>query len=110
MTPAMIALASWQGSPSAPHASDRIGPRVEAAQRDYKRLSGTWQLTRAIVDGRPVPEAQVKATVLITDGNTFRFPQASGVGTHPAGRAPSIRARCPTRSIPWPSVDPMPGR
>ena len=57
----------------------------EAAQHDYKRLSGTWQLTRAIVDGRPVPEAQVKATVLITDDNTFRFPQASGVGTHPAG-------------------------
>jgi uncharacterized protein (TIGR03067 family) len=57
----------------------------EAADRDYKRLSGTWQLTRAVVDGNPVPEAQVKATVLITDGNTFRFPQASGVGTHPAG-------------------------
>src|SRR3989442_7889782 len=57
----------------------------EAADRDYKRLSGTWQLTRAVVDGNTVPEAQVKATVMITDGNTFRFPQASGVGTHTAG-------------------------
>jgi uncharacterized protein (TIGR03067 family) len=56
-----------------------------AAARDYERLSGTWQLTRAVVDGRPVPEAQVKQTVLITDGNTFRFPRAAGVGTHPAG-------------------------
>jgi hypothetical protein len=31
----------------------------EAAERDSRRLSGTWQLTRAIVDGNPVPEAQV---------------------------------------------------
>ena len=57
----------------------------EAADRDYQRLSGTWQLTRAVVDGNPVPDQQLKATILITDGNTFRFPQASGVGTHPAG-------------------------
>jgi len=56
-----------------------------AATRDYERLSGTWQLTRAVVDGTPVPEPQVKQTILITDGNTFRFPQAAGVGTHPAG-------------------------
>jgi uncharacterized protein (TIGR03067 family) len=25
-------------------------------------------------------------TILITDHNTFRFPKASGIGTHPAGR------------------------
>jgi hypothetical protein len=31
----------------------------EAAERDSRQLSGTWQLTRAIVDGNPVPEAQV---------------------------------------------------
>lgn len=57
----------------------------EAAEQDYRRLSGTWQLTRAVVDGNPVPEQQLKDTVLITDGDTFRFPQASGAGTHPAG-------------------------
>ena len=32
-----------------------------------------------------MPEPQVKQTILITDGNTFRFPQAAGVGTHPSG-------------------------
>ena len=64
-------------------ASDRAAQ--EAAKRDYQRLSGTWQLTRAVVDGKPVPEQQLKDTILITDANTFRFPQASGVGTHPAG-------------------------
>ena len=85
MTPALIAMVLVAGIAvsAACVGSDRAAR--EAAQRDYKRLSGTWQLTQAIVDGRPVPEAQVKATVLITDGNTFRFPQASGVGTHPAG-------------------------
>ncbi len=56
-----------------------------AAQRDYERLSGTWQLTRAVVNGRPVPANVLRNTILITDRNTFRFPKASGVGTHPAG-------------------------
>jgi uncharacterized protein (TIGR03067 family) len=57
----------------------------QAAKQDYERLTGTWQLTRAVVDGRPVPADEARRTVLITDGNTFRFPQAAGVGTHPAG-------------------------
>jgi len=56
-----------------------------AVQRDYERLSGTWQLTRGVVNGKPVPASVARNTVLITDHNTFRFPKASGVGTHPAG-------------------------
>src|SRR5437867_11601046 len=56
------------------------------AQRDYELLSGTWQLTRAAVNGKSVPASVLRNTVLITDHNTFRFPKASGVGTHPAGR------------------------
>src|SRR5215475_295680 len=56
-----------------------------AAQRDYERLSGTWQLTRGVVNGKPVPANVARNTILITDHNTFRFPKASGVGTHPAG-------------------------
>src|SRR2546423_7475600 len=50
-------------------ASDRAAR--EAAQRDYARLSGTWRLERAVVNGTPVPEPQVRQTILITDGNTF---------------------------------------
>jgi uncharacterized protein (TIGR03067 family) len=57
-----------------------------AVKKDYEELSGTWQLTRAIVNGKPVPESVLRNTILITDYNTFRFPKASGVGTHPAGR------------------------
>jgi uncharacterized protein (TIGR03067 family) len=75
----LMALAFFAGC----SASDRA--HQEAADRDYQRLSGTWQLTRAVVDGNPVAEEQLKQTILITDRNTFRFPQATGVGTHPAG-------------------------
>jgi uncharacterized protein (TIGR03067 family) len=56
-----------------------------AAQRDYQRLSGAWQLTRGVVNGKPVPKGIARNTILITDRNTFRFPKESGVGTHPAG-------------------------
>jgi uncharacterized protein (TIGR03067 family) len=76
---AVVAAAALAGCASSDSAAR------DAAERDYRRLTGTWQLTRAIVDGQPVPEAQARATILITEGNTFRFPQASGVGTHPAG-------------------------
>jgi uncharacterized protein (TIGR03067 family) len=56
-----------------------------APQREYERLSGTWQLTRGVVNGKPVLASASRNTILITDHNTFRFPKASGVGTHPAG-------------------------
>jgi uncharacterized protein (TIGR03067 family) len=69
-------------------ASSRPGESVgqsPAAQRDYEWLSGTWQLTRGVVNGKAVPVRVARNTILITDRNTFRFPQESGVGTHPAG-------------------------
>ncbi len=56
-----------------------------AVQRDYGLLTGTWQLTRGVVNGKPVPASVARNTILVTDHNTFRFPKASGVGTHPAG-------------------------
>ena len=57
-----------------------------AAQRDYQRLTGTWQLTRGVVNGKSVPANVARDTILITDRNTFRFPKQSGIGTHPAGQ------------------------
>ena len=56
-----------------------------AAQRDYELLSGTWQLTRGVDNGKPVPASEARNTILITDRNTFRFPKVSGAGTAPAG-------------------------
>jgi hypothetical protein len=49
-----------------------------AARTDYELLSGTWQLTRGVVNGKPVPASVLRNTILITDHNTFRFPKASG--------------------------------
>jgi len=69
-------------------ATDRLGGltmQSAAAQKDYERLSGTWQLTRGVVNGKAVSAGVARNTILITDHNTFRFPKASGVGTHPAG-------------------------
>jgi uncharacterized protein (TIGR03067 family) len=77
---AVVATASCStGGPS------RSTTESAAAQKDYERLSGTWQLTRGVVNGKRVPASVVRNTILITDRNTFRFPKASGVGTHPAG-------------------------
>ena len=55
-------------------------------QKDYEALTGRWQLVKSIVDGKPVPEAAVRQTVLITDHDEFRFPADAGVGTAPLGK------------------------
>jgi uncharacterized protein (TIGR03067 family) len=65
--------------------SSATTPQSAVVQRDYERLSGTWQLNRGVVNGKAVPASVARNTILITDRNTFRFPKASGVGTHPAG-------------------------
>jgi uncharacterized protein (TIGR03067 family) len=56
-----------------------------AAQRDYQLLSGMWQLTRAVDNGKPVPASEARNTILVTDRNTFRFPKATRAGTSSAG-------------------------
>ena len=56
-----------------------------AAQRDYQLLSGTWQLTRAVDNGKPVPASEVRNTILVTNRNTFRLPKATRAGTSSAG-------------------------
>ncbi|MEO8752860.1 MAG: TIGR03067 domain-containing protein [Casimicrobiaceae bacterium] len=55
-------------------------------QQDYAALTGRWQLVQSIIDGKPVPEAEVKQTVLITDHDEFRFPADARVGTAPLGK------------------------
>jgi uncharacterized protein (TIGR03067 family) len=55
-------------------------------QKDYDALTGRWQLVKSIVDGKPVPEAEVRQTVLITDHDEFRFPADARVGTAPLGK------------------------
>ena len=60
--------------------------KAAAIQADYDALTGTWQLVKSVVDGTPVPQAEVEKTVLITDHDEFRFPKDAGVGTAPLGR------------------------
>ncbi len=55
-------------------------------KKDYEALTGRWQLVKSVVDGKPVPEEEVRKTVLITDHDTFRFPADAKVGTAPLGR------------------------
>jgi len=62
------------------------GGRAKRMQKDYEALTGRRQLVKSIVDGKPVPEDQVRETILITDHNIFRFPADAGVGTAPQGR------------------------
>ena len=54
-------------------------------QKDLEKLQGTWQLVSGAVDGKELPDEEVKNTQIIIKGNTFVFPNASGVGTSPKG-------------------------
>jgi uncharacterized protein (TIGR03067 family) len=66
-------------------ADHAVRPRSLQLFREITNDCRTWQLTRGVVNGKPVPASVARSTILITDHNTFRFPKASGVGTHPAG-------------------------
>ena len=59
--------------------------KVQEVQNDLEKLEGTWQLVSGVVDGKELPAEEVKNTQIITKGNTFEFPNASGVGTSPKG-------------------------
>lgn len=78
-------IAALTATAFACYGSAALAADTSAVQRDYQRLSGKWQLTSAIVNGEPVPQREVRRTILITSGNRFWLPQASGVGTHQAG-------------------------
>lgn len=60
--------------------------RAILMQNDYEALTGRWQLVKSIVDGKLVPEDEVRKTILITDHDIFRFPADAKVGTAPQGR------------------------
>ena len=74
------------GAQKSPDQTTAQGDRALLMQKDYEALSGRWQLVKSIVDGKPVPEDEVRKTILITDHDIFRFPGDAGVGTAPQGR------------------------
>ena len=64
----------------------QVPDKARLIAKDYEALTGRWQLVKSVIDGQPVPEAEVKATVLITDHDEFRFPADARVGTAPLGK------------------------
>jgi uncharacterized protein (TIGR03067 family) len=85
MKPAILALLAAVAC-AVGGAAQTNDAKAAAIRADYDALTGTWQLVRSVVDGKPVPEDEVKKTVLITDHDEFRFPADAGVGTAPLGK------------------------
>ncbi len=83
---AMVLLIAGHVSGQAVPPADPAAAFVQQIKSDYAALTGRWQLVAAQVDGKPVPEAVLKSTVLITDHDIFRFPASAGVGTAPQGK------------------------
>ena len=64
--PTLVLIMSAMALMTAGCSTSRAGaPTTQsaAAQRDYDRLSGTWQLTRGVVNGKPVPARVARNTV-----------------------------------------------
>jgi uncharacterized protein (TIGR03067 family) len=83
--PLLVGAAGGPAPRPADEKTDQGEPKAMLIQKDYEALTGRWQLVRSVVDGVPLPEAEVRKTVLITDHDKFRFPADAGVGTAPQG-------------------------
>jgi len=82
----LLAVAAGCMNRPADRNADEEARKTMNARQDYEALTGRWQLVKSIVDGKAVPEDEVRKTVLITDHDTFRFPADATVGTAPLGR------------------------
>jgi uncharacterized protein (TIGR03067 family) len=71
------ALGHLRGEPT-PSMQDLI-------QKDYERLSGTFQLVSGMIDGQPVAEDVRKQTRLVTDMNKFTVSAGGEAGTSAEG-------------------------
>ena len=59
--------------------------QAPAPKTDLDRLQGTWNLTLAMKDGKPLPDDKVKQTTIVFKGDTFRFPGSAEYATSKAG-------------------------
>jgi uncharacterized protein (TIGR03067 family) len=58
---------------------------ASAPKTDLDRLQGTWNLTSAMQDGKPLAEDKVKQTTIVFKGDTFRFPGSAEYATSKEG-------------------------
>jgi uncharacterized protein (TIGR03067 family) len=59
--------------------------QAPAPKTDLDRLQGTWNLTSAMQDAKPLPDDKVKQTTIVFKGDTFRFPRSAEYATSRAG-------------------------
>ena len=59
--------------------------QASAPKTDLDRLQGTWNLTMAMQDGKPLADDKVKQTTIVFKGDTFRFPGSAEYATSKAG-------------------------
>ncbi len=83
---AILRTASASAQPAAPSVGGKAIDKAALIRSDYAALTGRWQLVQSVVDGKPVPAAEMAQTVLITDHDEFRFPADARVGTAPLGK------------------------
>jgi uncharacterized protein (TIGR03067 family) len=57
----------------------------DAAKKDLEKLQGTWALVSAERDGKKLSGEEVKKTRITFKGDSFAFPDASGIGTSQKG-------------------------
>ena len=61
------------------------GRQASAPKTDLDRLQGTWNLTLAMKDGKPLSDDKVKQTTIVFKGDTFRFPGSAEYATSKEG-------------------------
>jgi uncharacterized protein (TIGR03067 family) len=59
--------------------------QASAPKTDLDRLQGTWNLTSAMQDGKPLAEDKVKQTTIVFKDDTFRFPGSAEYATSKEG-------------------------
>src|SRR5258708_5895739 len=57
----------------------------DAAKKELETLQGTWVLVSAERDGKKLSEDEVKKTKITFKGETYVFPDASGIATSQKG-------------------------
>jgi uncharacterized protein (TIGR03067 family) len=79
-------------------------------EAELGRFQGTWRMVSAERDGRRVPEAEVRDTVLVIRGRTFAFPEDKRFGTGPEGTFTIDPSRRPKEIDATPSSGPEQGQ
>lgn len=82
-------------------AADNTQPpmtKADLIRQDYERLTGTFRLVSGMVDGKPVPAAVRRKSVLVTDHNKFTVSTGDEAGTSARGTFTIDPTKTPKRA------------